>query len=157
MTTVSGTICIDLRSSAKESQSCLPTYSRKPPTRGLTDSELLKNLCGSVGSSNDILALATKKIPTPVHQLDSRACDSVVREIVECLRALAYREMRSLTVDYSDGVVTLRGEVTMYYLKQVAQESVRRMARVIKTINLVHVRYTELVVDLVKDPESKDL
>jgi len=157
MTTMSGTICVDHRSSVKESQASLSTYSRKPPTRGLTDLELLKDLCGSVDSSNHIRALAIKEIPTSVYPLESQVCDSVVQEITECLRAHAYREMRSLTVEHCDGVVTLRGEVTTYYYKQVAQESIRRIAGVTKTINLVDVRYAELVVDLVKDPECKNL
>ena len=57
--------------------------------------------------------------------------------------------MRSLTVEHYDGVVTLQGEVTTYYYKQVAQESVRRIAGVSKTNNLVNVRIAERVVDLV--------
>jgi len=146
MTTMSGTIYVDRRCLVKES-----------PTLGLTDSVLLDNLCLAFESSTDRLALATEEIATPVHQLDSQACDSVVQAIVDCLRTHAYRELRSLTFVYSDGVVTLQGEVTTYYYKQLAQESVRRIAGVIKTINLVDVRYAELVVDLVKDPECKDL
>ena len=146
MTTMSGTIYVDRRCLVKES-----------PTLGLTDSVLLDNLCLAFESSTDRLAPAPEEIATPVHQLDSQACDSVVQAIVNCLRTHAYRELRSLTFVYSDGVVTLQGEVTTYYYKQLAQESVRRIAGVIKTINLVDVRYAELVVDLVKDPECKDL
>ena len=146
MTTMFGTIYVDRRCLVKES-----------PTLGLTDSVLFDNLCLAFESSTDRLALATEEIATPVHQLDSQTCDSVVQAIVDCFRTHAYHELRSLTVDYSAGVVTLRGEVTTYYYKQIAQESVRRIAGVIKTINLVDVRYAELVVDLVKDPECKDL
>jgi len=157
MTTMSSTICIDRRSLVKETQPSLLKHSRRSPTLGLTDSDFFKDLCGNVDSSNARLAPATEKIPTPAHPLDSQVCDSVVQEITECLRAHAYREMRSLTVEHCDGVVTLQGEVTTYYYKQVAQESVRRIAGVTKTINLVDVRYAELVVELVKDPECKDL
>ena len=145
MTTMSGTIYVDRRCLVKES-----------PTLGLTDSVLLDNLCLAFESSTDRLAPAPEEIPAPVQQLDKQSHDTVVQGIMECLRAQSYRELRSLTVDYSDGVVTLRGEVTTYYYKQIAQESVRRIAGVIKTINLVDVRYAELVVDLVKDPECKD-
>jgi len=143
MTTMSGTICVDRRSSLKESQSTLPKHSRRTPALSLTDSKLLKDLYGRVDSSNGPMAPAPEEIPAPVQQLDKQSRDSVVQGIMECLRAQSYRELRSLTVDYSDGVVTLRGEVTTYYYKQIAQESVRRIAGVIKTINLVDVRYAE--------------
>ena len=72
--------------------------------------------------------------------LSNHESDSVVQAITECLRAQTYPGMRSLSVDYSDGVVTLRGEVTTYYHKQVAQESVRRIAGIVTIINLVDVR-----------------
>jgi len=77
--------------------------------------------------------------------LSNHESDSVVQAITECLRAQTYPGMRSLSVDYSDGVVTLRGEVTTYYHKQVAQESVRRIAGIVTIINLVDVRVAKPV------------
>lgn len=63
--------------------------------------------------------------------------------IAVSLRALAYLEIRSLSVDFSDGVVALRGKVTTYYFKQVAQKSIRRIARDAIIVNLVDVRHAE--------------
>lgn len=143
MATMSGTICVDRDSSVEEAKTYLSKYSRRGAIDKSTDSDLFQALCDSVDSSNDLLAFAAKEIFSSVNPLGSQACDSVVQAILECLRAQAYREMRSLSVDYSDGVVTLRGEVTTYYYKQVAQESVRRLARIITIVNLVDVRYGE--------------
>gem|GEM_PF-2803415 len=77
--------------------------------------------------------------------LSNQESDSVVPTITECLRAQTYPGMRSLSIDYSDGVVTLRGEVTTYYHKQVAQESVRRIAGIVTIVNLVDVRVAKPV------------
>jgi len=77
--------------------------------------------------------------------LSNQESDSVVQTITECLRAQTYPGMRSLSVDYSDGVITLRGEVTTYYHKQVAQESVRRIAGIVAIVNLVDVRVAKPV------------
>jgi len=72
--------------------------------------------------------------------LSNQTRDSVVQAITECLRTHVCAKLRSLSVEYSDGVVTLCGEVTTYYHKQVAQESVRRIAGVVTIVNLVDVR-----------------
>lgn len=77
--------------------------------------------------------------------LSNQASDSVVQAITECLRAYTYPGMRSLSVSYSDGIVTLRGEVTTYYHKQVAQESVRRIVGIVTIVNLVDVRVAKPV------------
>ena len=69
--------------------------------------------------------------------------EAVAQAIVARLRMHTYREMRSLSVGFSNGVVTLRGRVTTYYFKQIAQESIRRIAGIVKIINLVDVRYVE--------------
>jgi len=71
--------------------------------------------------------------------------DSVVQAIIECLRAHPYTVLRSLSVDYNDGIVTLRGALTTYYHKQVAQESVRRIAGIVTIVNLVDVRVAKPV------------
>jgi len=89
----------------------------------LAQSLLLQNLSCNIGQIPSI-----------------QARDSVVQAITECLRTHVCAKLRSLSVEYSDGVVTLCGEVTTYYHKQVAQESVRRIAGVVTIVNLVDVR-----------------
>jgi hypothetical protein len=51
------------------------------------------------------------------------------------------RQLRSLTCEVRDGVVTLRGNVSEYYYKQLAQESVRHVAGTCRIHNCVEVVY----------------
>ena len=49
-------------------------------------------------------------------------------EMVErCLRTNSYSALRSVSCDFLDGVVVLRGYLPTYYLKQVAQEAVSQL------------------------------
>ena len=143
MTMMSGTICVDRDSSVEESRTYLSKYSRSGAIGKSTASDLSQALCDRGDSSKDLLAFAAEEISSSVNPLGSQACDSVVQAILECFLAQAYREMRSISVDYSDGVVTMRGEVTTYYFKQVAQESIRRIAGIATIVNLVDVRLAE--------------
>ena len=43
------------------------------------------------------------------------------------LRQSSYREVRCVTCEFHEGVLTLRGRVPTFYLKQVAQSLVLRM------------------------------
>lgn len=57
------------------------------------------------------------------------------KEIVEVeagarLRQSSYREVRCVTCEFREGVVTLRGRVPTFYLKQIAQSLVLTMERV---------------------------
>jgi len=53
------------------------------------------------------------------------------------LRRSAYEAIRSITCEFHEGVLTLRGRVPSYYLKQVAQELVRHTDRVSEVNNRV--------------------
>lgn len=74
---------------------------------------------------------------------------SVVAEIssritrLDCQRVQrsSYKEVRALSCDFRDGRLYLHGEVSTFYLKQMAQEAVRTIegARVI--ISGIHVVY----------------
>lgn len=55
------------------------------------------------------------------------------------LRSCPYFSLRSLVLEFHEGVLVLRGKVASYYLKQVAQEAVRRVAGVEAIINVVEV------------------
>ena len=130
-------------SSVDESRTYLLKYSRSKAIDKVTATDLSPVLCYRGDSSKDRLAFVAEEISSSVNPLGSQACDSVVQEIMECLLEQAHRKMRSLTIDYRDGVVTLRGEVTTYYFKQVAQESIRRIAGIATIVNLVDVRPAE--------------
>jgi len=142
MTMMSGTICVDRDSSVEESKTYLSKHSRRAAIDKSADPVHLESLCDSANSSNDPLAFAAEKISSSVNPLSRQECDSVVQAIMVSLRMHVDREMRSLSFDYSDGVVTLRGEVTTYYYKQIAQESVRMIAGILTIINLVKVKHT---------------
>jgi osmotically-inducible protein OsmY len=55
------------------------------------------------------------------------------------LRRSAYVELRGLSCDFSGGILTLRGLVPSYYLKQHAQEIAASIPGVIKINNHVEV------------------
>jgi hypothetical protein len=65
------------------------------------------------------------------------------REIAEiaqaALRRSAYFELRSVSCDYSGGVLTLHGSVPTYHLKQLAQASVADVPGVVEIHNRVEV------------------
>lgn len=50
-----------------------------------------------------------------------------------------YAPLRSVTCDFREGVLTLRGRVSSYYLKQLAQSLVARVAGVEVVVNNIEV------------------
>jgi osmotically-inducible protein OsmY len=56
------------------------------------------------------------------------------------LRQSAYFELRSVACEYHEGVLTLRGRVPSYYLKQLAQALVDKVEGVLELNNQVDVR-----------------
>lgn len=55
------------------------------------------------------------------------------------LRQSAYRELRSVACHFHEGVLTLRGQVSSYYLSQIAQTLVRRTSGVERVCNRLRV------------------
>lgn len=51
----------------------------------------------------------------------------------------AYPGLSSLSCDCYDGILLLRGRVSSYYQKQMAQEAVRHVAGIRELVNLVQV------------------
>jgi osmotically-inducible protein OsmY len=68
---------------------------------------------------------------------------ALFREIAEtartALRRSPYFELHDLSCDYSGGILTLRGTVPTYYLKQIAQTSVANVPGVVEVHNRVEV------------------
>jgi hypothetical protein len=63
-----------------------------------------------------------------------------IAEIAQAaLRRSAYFELHDVACDFSGGVLTLRGRVPTYYLKQIAQASVADVPGVVEVCNLVEV------------------
>ncbi len=57
------------------------------------------------------------------------------------LRNSGYRALRGLVCEFHDGVLTLRGKVATFHLKQVAQTLVRSVAKVTRVDNRVSVEH----------------
>jgi len=51
----------------------------------------------------------------------------VQAEALSQLRESGYHELHFVLCDFHEGVLTLRGRVSSFYLKQVAQEMIRRL------------------------------
>ena len=57
----------------------------------------------------------------------------------QVLRQSSYFELRDVACDFSGGVLTLRGRVPSYHLKQLAQASVAELPGVVEVHNRVEV------------------
>ena len=70
----------------------------------------------------------TRLFPPPEQQLGwSKERQAVQAEAHSRLRNSGYHELRLVSCDFHEGVLTLRGQVSSFYLKQVAQELIRRL------------------------------
>jgi len=142
MTTMSCTICVDRDSLLRKSPSYVEKHSRRATVTDSDDSELAATLGTRIDSSNVSPISDTERISSSIAHLSDAENESIAQSVKECLRSHAYRELRSLSCEFCNGIVTLRGEVTTYFNKQLAQESVRRLASVEVIINAVAVLAT---------------
>lgn len=55
----------------------------------------------------------------------------------DCLRKSSSTVIRAVSCDYNQGVLVLRGRVPSYYCKQLAQETVARVAGVTEVANAI--------------------
>ncbi len=81
---------------------------------------------------------------SPTHSLRDGASVQARKKVVEeeagaRLRCSAYRDIRGVTCEFHEGVLTLRGRVQSYYMKQIAQSLVLRMGRVEEINNRLEV------------------
>ena len=60
------------------------------------------------------------------------------------LRSSSYLALRRLSCDYHEGVLTIRGRVPTFYLKQVAQSLLGKLEGVEEINNLVEVRNADI-------------
>lgn len=70
----------------------------------------------------------------------SKTADAdIERRVVAYLGSRNRRSFRRLNVESQDGVVTLTGQLGTYYERQVAQETARRVAGVLRVIDGIQV------------------
>src|SRR5688572_7753770 len=63
----------------------------------------------------------------------------IVEGAESCLRSNSYLALKNVSCDYHDGVLTLRGCLPSYYLKQIAQTAVAQVAGAIRIVNEIEV------------------
>ena len=67
----------------------------------------------------------------------------IVTAVKQCWAASGYVELKSLDCHCTDGVLFIRGSVTSFYYKQLAQETVRRVEGIGRIVNELTVRGDE--------------
>lgn len=72
----------------------------------------------------------------PMDRIHSHPAESTARER---LAKTGYRTLRSVECSFRDGRMILRGEVSSYYHKQLAQESIRNAPHVNQIVNQIEV------------------
>jgi osmotically-inducible protein OsmY len=70
----------------------------------------------------------------------ARQVADVVRQAEQRLKNCPYQELRDIICDYHEGVLTLRGRVNSFYLKQMAQTVVAKIDGVDECVNRIEVR-----------------
>lgn len=70
---------------------------------------------------------------------DARLHCVVAQAVLSRLRSSPYRVLRSLTCEFRSGELHLQGIVPTYYMKQMAQETIRSVSGMKKIINRVTV------------------
>lgn len=85
--------------------------------------------------SNDHEAMAVLSRPNPFVALFEEI-EGIARA---ALRRSSYFELRGISCEFSGGVLTLRGHVPTYHLKQIAQASVVDVPGVVEVHNLIEV------------------
>ena len=78
-------------------------------------------------------------MPTAVKYTDRIHPQSVERAARLRLAKTGYQTLRSVECSFRDGRIVLRGEVPLYYHKQLAQESMRNAPHVTQIVNHIEV------------------
>lgn len=73
------------------------------------------------------------------HDIAVFPSDTLAEEAEKALEESGYAVLRRLRCDCSDGVISIRGRVPTYFLKQMAQAAVSRIRGVRRVNNLISV------------------
>jgi osmotically-inducible protein OsmY len=68
-----------------------------------------------------------------------RPCTDLAEVARSCLQTNPYPDVKDLECEYHEGVLVLRGHVSTYYQKQLAQEAVRDIQGIELVVNVVEV------------------
>ena len=79
--------------------------------------------------------LSDKTVGVRRIESDERAASGVVGMAQRRLKESAYLDLRFVSCQFRDGVVTLSGHVPTYYLKQVAQTVVGQLEQIDQVVN----------------------
>lgn len=94
-------------------------------------------------SGRDILIHGVPLMPSqsedPIVVSSSLICDEATRQANAVLQGSRYLPLRDLHCDFHEGVLTIRGKVPTFYLKQLAQTVVRSVVHVEEINNHVEV------------------
>ncbi len=90
------------------------------------------------------MILSLRKPTVSVRRLKiTRTSNWIQEQVVQLLRASPYRELAGTVCRVLRGVVILEGDVSSYYMKQLAQTVARRVPGVLRIVNHIHVRTLE--------------
>ncbi len=84
--------------------------------------------------STELVRANPSRTPSPSrHSLD------IAQQAEERLRSNSYLALRNISCEFREGVLTLRGRLPSYYLKQVAQNLVAELDSVHTLINAIDI------------------
>lgn len=73
-------------------------------------------------------------------KLPDSVCPTAMERVAKTrLAQTGYPRLKEVECSYQDGTMTLRGRVSSYYLKQLAQEALRNVTHVRRLINHLEV------------------
>jgi len=96
-------------------------------------------------SPSAVLDLTRIALPRHCGVHSSERISWIVQAAQLRFKSSKYSEIRSLECEFSEGILFLRGRVSSYYLKQLAQEVVRSLEGIEKIVNDVEVAYSNAV------------
>jgi BON domain len=95
----------------------------------------------SIPLSDEIAGSCALTEPEPAtHSQSLTPCELVQAIARASLLGSPYREVQKLHCTLSNGVILLRGQVSTFYMKQVAQSLLMKIEGVSRIVNSVHVR-----------------
>ena len=92
------------------------------------------------------LPSSAKQLPSPEALVPLTGYDDVQSRAQAGLRGCPYREVRKTTCLFHKGVLLLRGEVSSFYLKQIAQTVLMNVEGVKHIVNTIHVRTADATI-----------
>jgi osmotically-inducible protein OsmY len=88
---------------------------------------------------NQVMTLTRTAGPTKARaqtiRLKAPAHGTIARDALRVFRSSSYSELRNIQCESRDDVLILRGQVSTFYMKQLAQERIRSMEGVRAVIN----------------------